>query len=303
MKNIDFFNLKLNHIRIFIEAVESGNFSAAAKNLYVTQPMVTKTIQSLERELDIILFHRHGAKLELTPAGRELYIQWKNILHYFESSVEDAYAQQEGKGRRIVIGTYYLMPNRIQKELVKEIKSIQDDTRVHFECYTMAKSWEKVLSGELDATLVSGHILPNVKPAGIDWKPLCTSKWAVLMSRDNPLSQKKTIKIEDLKNEKFIEFSSDTDQRHLLKLNQMAAKAGFVPEIFCYVPDEASFLLNLRMNNGVVIADTRTLEEDETIKIYPLEEDTNTCIVWRKECEGKELTKIIGVFERIFQKY
>ena len=73
MKATDLKNIKINQIQIFITAAECGNFTSAAQSLFVTQPMITKTIQHLERELDIVLFVRNKGKLKLTPAGRELY--------------------------------------------------------------------------------------------------------------------------------------------------------------------------------------------------------------------------------------
>ncbi len=69
LKQIDLFNLKLNHVRIFIEAAEYGSFSAAAERLHVTQPMVSKTIQNIQQELGLILFVRDHGKMQLTPAG------------------------------------------------------------------------------------------------------------------------------------------------------------------------------------------------------------------------------------------
>ncbi|MBR3243632.1 MAG: LysR family transcriptional regulator [Parasporobacterium sp.] len=46
----------MNQIQIFLEAVNCGSISGAAEALHVTQPMVSKTIQALEKELGIILF-------------------------------------------------------------------------------------------------------------------------------------------------------------------------------------------------------------------------------------------------------
>ena len=80
MQHIDLRNIKINQIQIFLEAVNCGSFSGAAEALHVTQPMVSKTIQALEKELGIILFIRRKGKLNLTPAGRDCYNQWFNML-------------------------------------------------------------------------------------------------------------------------------------------------------------------------------------------------------------------------------
>ena len=52
MQHIQLRNVKVNQIQIFLEAVHCGSFSGAAESLHVTQPMVSKTIQTLEKETE-----------------------------------------------------------------------------------------------------------------------------------------------------------------------------------------------------------------------------------------------------------
>jgi len=52
-----------------------GSFKSAAENLYISQPAVTLQIQKLERQLDVVLFHRKGKKIKLTSAGH-LFLQF-----------------------------------------------------------------------------------------------------------------------------------------------------------------------------------------------------------------------------------
>lgn len=83
MRQIDFYNIKLNHINVFLTAAEYGNFTVAADKLHMTQPMVSKVIQAIETEFGIILFVRTHGRLQITPAGKALYHDWKNLLGYF----------------------------------------------------------------------------------------------------------------------------------------------------------------------------------------------------------------------------
>lgn len=63
---------RLKQLRAFCVAAETGSFSKAADLLDLTQPSISLQIQSLEKELDIILFHRNGPKISLTEEGKEL---------------------------------------------------------------------------------------------------------------------------------------------------------------------------------------------------------------------------------------
>jgi DNA-binding transcriptional LysR family regulator len=64
-------NLSLYYI--FNCVSEAGNISRAAKQLYISQPAVSKSIQSLEENLGVTLFIRSSRGVKLTDEGRLLY--------------------------------------------------------------------------------------------------------------------------------------------------------------------------------------------------------------------------------------
>ncbi|MBE1297327.1 MAG: LysR family transcriptional regulator [Rhodobacteraceae bacterium] len=59
-------------IQSFLAVAETGSLSAAAKRLRRSQPPLGRHIQTLERELDQRLFHRHPRGLTLAPEGEKL---------------------------------------------------------------------------------------------------------------------------------------------------------------------------------------------------------------------------------------
>ncbi len=61
-----------NHLRAFLATAETGSLSAAARELGLTQPTLSRQVSALEAELGIMLFERVGRNLELTQAGTEL---------------------------------------------------------------------------------------------------------------------------------------------------------------------------------------------------------------------------------------
>jgi DNA-binding transcriptional LysR family regulator len=64
----------VEHIRVFLEVVERGSFSAAARSMDRAQATISYTIGNLERALDVELFDRSGHKPRLTEAGRSLLV-------------------------------------------------------------------------------------------------------------------------------------------------------------------------------------------------------------------------------------
>jgi DNA-binding transcriptional LysR family regulator len=64
-----------NLARAFLVTAEEGSLSAAARELGLTQPTLSRQVAGLEEELGVTLFERVGRGLELTPSGAELLEQ------------------------------------------------------------------------------------------------------------------------------------------------------------------------------------------------------------------------------------
>ncbi len=64
--------LDIYELNIFLTAAGTENFSLAARHLSLTQPAVSMQIRTLEKKLDMSLFHRVGRSLSLTDQGRAL---------------------------------------------------------------------------------------------------------------------------------------------------------------------------------------------------------------------------------------
>ena len=60
-------------LRIFHAAAEAGSFTHAGEALSISQSAVSRHISSLERDLNVPLFHRHARGLVLTEQGELLY--------------------------------------------------------------------------------------------------------------------------------------------------------------------------------------------------------------------------------------
>jgi len=68
-----------NQARAFLVTAETGSFSAAARALNLTQPTLGRQVASFEHALGLVLFERIGRRLELTPEGRDLLGQLREM--------------------------------------------------------------------------------------------------------------------------------------------------------------------------------------------------------------------------------
>lgn len=83
----------LSQYKIFYEVAKAGNISKAAKELYISQPAISKSISKLEDSLGTTLFNRNSRGVQLTEEGR--------VLFEHTSAAFEALSQGEQELKRI----------------------------------------------------------------------------------------------------------------------------------------------------------------------------------------------------------
>lgn len=81
--------INLHHFRVFYHVAKNLSYTLAARDLYITQPAVTKQVKALEEMWDLNLFSKKGVKIVLTDEGEVLFEYAKKIFEY-EKEVEQA---------------------------------------------------------------------------------------------------------------------------------------------------------------------------------------------------------------------
>lgn len=72
--------VNINELVVFLTAAECGNYSEAGRQLHISQPAVSQTIDNLQKHFGTKLFARHGRSVRLTEAGHVLMPMAKELL-------------------------------------------------------------------------------------------------------------------------------------------------------------------------------------------------------------------------------
>ncbi len=78
--------MDIQQLKAFREVARQRSFSRAAKELFLSQPAVSRQISSLEEELEMPLFIRMGNHIVLTDPGRKLLVYIDDILHKLDQA-------------------------------------------------------------------------------------------------------------------------------------------------------------------------------------------------------------------------
>jgi DNA-binding transcriptional LysR family regulator len=148
--------MNYNHLMIFLAVAEEGSISRGAERLCISQPAVSKQVQSLEAALKTKLLERKPKGVCLTNAG-ELLLGYAQRLSRLEREAEQALAEMQGLtrgtltvGASLTIGAY-LMP-----ELLAEYGRRYPNIVLTLEIANTEVIQRMLLDGKLDLGLTEG---------------------------------------------------------------------------------------------------------------------------------------------------
>ena len=96
--------MTLVQLRHFLELANLGSFSKASAKLFLTQPALSRSIQSLEEELGQALFDRIGRKSELTPYGRHIVGQARELVEGANNLKQSGRQLLDGQSGSVTLG-------------------------------------------------------------------------------------------------------------------------------------------------------------------------------------------------------
>jgi DNA-binding transcriptional LysR family regulator len=205
---------RMQQLRGFCYAVQSGSISKAAERMFLSQPSVSLQIQALERELDTTLFERRGPRIRLTPDGESLYELALPLVEGIDG-LSDAFAARQGGLDRgeldIAAGEstiLYLLPG-VMRRFTGEHPGI----RVRFH-NVPGRDGLKLLRD--DAVDFAVGAISEV-PEDIDYFPIYSFDEMLITPFDHPLVNAKDITLEILADFQFI-----LPPRHLNTLDMVA---------------------------------------------------------------------------------
>jgi len=107
--------LNLEHLRIFLDVIELGSFSAAADKHGLTQPAVSLQVRQLERRYGLRLVERVGRRATPTAAGKDLMTYIRTIVATCEEAERNMQVHSQRVVGRVRLGTgatacTYLLP-------------------------------------------------------------------------------------------------------------------------------------------------------------------------------------------------
>lgn len=192
--------MEVRVLRYFIEVVQEGNISNAAKHLHISQPTLSRQLMDLEDELGIKLFVRGHRQIQLTPEGYYLYERAQEITSLVAKTTTNLQSQKIVSGT-IDIGAGESPALAIIMETLAKILKDHHNIKVNLVSGDSNFINQGLDNGSLDFGIVMGpERLTNFYSLPLPHK----NKWGVLIPKDNKLAKKESIRPTDLLNQPLL---------------------------------------------------------------------------------------------------
>jgi DNA-binding transcriptional LysR family regulator len=205
-------NFDLGDLRAFVAVAKLGSFRAAAEELHLSQPALSRRIEKLEGALGVRLFHRTTRKVDMTTVGREFSHRANELLNNLEQSlmgIRDVAAHVSGEVTIACIpsAVRYFLPGIL---MAYHQRYPQIMVRI------IDQGANEVLTTLLRNEADFGLNYIGTQEPDLEFEPILKEPFVVACRPEHPLARKKKVTWEELSAHEYMSVTKDSGNRFLL---------------------------------------------------------------------------------------
>lgn len=226
--------MKLRQLEYFCAVAEAKSISAAARELHVAQPPISRQIAQLEEELGVQLFLRGSKGMVLTDAGQNLYQQTQQIFQDLRRVEDSVRSVGTGMSGRIKLGAIYsAMPYALH--YIDIYHRLYPQVELFIRLGSPQELIELLNHGELHALFLRTAAR---EPSGLQERILGEDALELIMREDmDPAPELSEVPIERLEGVPMCLLRSDDLWSYNDFLVQECQRSGFTPNVTCHCYD------------------------------------------------------------------
>lgn len=289
--------MELRHLRYFVTVAEEMHFGRAAKRLNMAQPPLSKQIQQLERELDVLLFHRIKRRIELTDAGKVLVEKANQILSQVDKACQLTRQVYRGEAGQLIIGftgstMYNLQP------ILQSYRAKFPSVDVVLRRLGTSDQVQALHEGLIHV----GLLITPIESKLLNVLPIMKQRFVAALPKSHPLATKTTpLQVQELENESFIMTPRRAGPVYYDTMVSICQQAGFVPQITLEAHELETIVSFISAGMGVSLIPRlfQTLQVEGVLykELQDVDTTLETSIAWRTD----ETTHTVDIFVNLIK--
>ena len=195
-------NMKIHMMKEFVRLAELKNYSKAAKELYIAQPVLSRHIASMEEELHVKLIERSRSSFELTKAGETALSEMKKIIAAYDRMIGKLEVLERQLDGELKIGALYYDMDSYVSKVRSLIRSRFPNIHLVLKSYQPTELETDLLEGKLDIALIYG--VQDCTRKDISSLPLLKIPYLLIFDAKHRFADMKDIRISDLDQEAIL---------------------------------------------------------------------------------------------------
>lgn len=147
-------NQNLSSYYVFYMVAKTGNISAASKELFISQPAVSKSVTKLESNLNTKLLIRSSRGVTLTNEGKILYDRLQEAFHAIELGEEQLKYENKLEMEHLTIGASTTLCKYVLLPYLKDFVRKHPHIRISIACQSTYQTLTALEEGSIDIGLV-----------------------------------------------------------------------------------------------------------------------------------------------------
>lgn len=238
--------MEYRKLEYFLRVCEAGSISRAAAKLFISQQALSKSIDSLERELGLPLFYRTPQGLALTQYGEALRRDGTLLLDRHDELLEHLAALRREHEQRVSISFFSGMLIQYPEQFFERFISRHRDTRFHFYSYADTDHGRRFANTNVDLFFSTNALTrPDMRLLYEYSSPL-----GVLLSPAHPLASQSEVSLDDLRGQNIISINSDFETQDMMR--EEFDRRGIVVQSFLSDAEQAFSYAMVRQCQAVI---------------------------------------------------
>lgn len=185
--------LKLPHLRLTLALANTGQISAAARALNMSQPAASRMLAEMERQLGAPVCVRGPKGVELSETGLALAERARRILTELSEAGRDVVEITAGKAGRAYIGAVTAPAIELVVPALQRLKAVHPTIEAHVEVGTSDMLMPRLLEGQLD--LVLGRVPVHMEIGDFDIRPVQPEVVSLLVRAGHPMAGRRKLQL------------------------------------------------------------------------------------------------------------
>jgi len=204
-------NLSIEQLRVVCAVARTASFSEAARDLRLTQPAVSRTIQTVESAVGAPLFSRTTRVVELTSDGREFLSVASAIIAEFDAGMGRFAAFRRADRGLLTVAALPVLASGMLAPVVAAFLGARPEVQLRLVTGSAREVLDRLHTGDADLAVTE---LPS-DTDGLDVTSLGNDPMCAVVPTNHPLARAATVRWQDLVDDDFIELSEGTSVRRL----------------------------------------------------------------------------------------